>query len=207
MSSTELDLIMCGLPNYDVADWQKHTSYPGPVKHTATIQFFWELLHEYDNETRAKVLRFTTGPCSPPPSPTSQGAALLLWLSFNQPSVAWSVGGPVGILPALPPPPPPPPTRPRATAGSAGVPVEGFKGLRGRLSAGTAGTEAFKIASTRPVPSCGKRQCIGQRACICRLPQSHTCYNTLDLPPYPTKAILREKLEMAIAGSEGFDVA
>ena len=42
---------------------------------------------------------------------------------------------------------------------------------------------------------------------IRRLPQSHTCFNTLDLPCYPTKALLKQKLMMAIAGSDGFGLA
>jgi E3 ubiquitin-protein ligase HUWE1 len=37
------------------------------------------------------------------------------------------------------------------------------------------------------------------------LPVAHTCFNALDLPEYPSKEILRSKLEMALEmGSKGF---
>jgi ubiquitin-protein ligase E3 C len=49
--------------------------------------------------------------------------------------------------------------------------------------------------------------CVRKNICTCRLPQSQTCFNTLDLPPYPDMRTLREKLTMAVAGSAGFGFA
>jgi hypothetical protein len=38
-----------------------------------------------------------------------------------------------------------------------------------------------------------------------KLPTAHTCFNQLDLPEYPSKDILIEKLMLAITeGKEGF---
>ena len=37
-----------------------------------------------------------------------------------------------------------------------------------------------------------------------RLPVAHTCFNVLDLPPYPNKEIMEEKLLTAIMNTEGF---
>jgi len=37
-----------------------------------------------------------------------------------------------------------------------------------------------------------------------RLPVAHTCFNLLDLPPYPNKTMLQEKLYLAIQNTEGF---
>ena len=38
-----------------------------------------------------------------------------------------------------------------------------------------------------------------------QLPKSHTCFNQLDLPNYPTKEIMKEKLRVVLTwGSEGF---
>jgi ubiquitin-protein ligase E3 A len=37
-----------------------------------------------------------------------------------------------------------------------------------------------------------------------RLPTAHTCFNTLLLPAYPTKAVLADRLKLAIMNSEGF---
>lgn len=36
------------------------------------------------------------------------------------------------------------------------------------------------------------------------LPQAHTCFNQLVLPPYPDKETLRKKMLIAISNSEGF---
>ena len=36
------------------------------------------------------------------------------------------------------------------------------------------------------------------------LPQAHTCFNQLVLPPYENKKILRDKLLIAINNAEGF---
>ncbi|UJR25736.1 hypothetical protein I4U23_007086 [Adineta vaga] len=38
------------------------------------------------------------------------------------------------------------------------------------------------------------------------LPMSHTCFNQLLLPPYPTREILKEKLLLAIENCEGFGI-
>ena len=37
-----------------------------------------------------------------------------------------------------------------------------------------------------------------------RLPAAHTCFNILDLPPYPSIVELQEKLVFAITNTEGF---
>lgn len=39
------------------------------------------------------------------------------------------------------------------------------------------------------------------------LPVAHTCFNLLDLPRYPTKEIMKQKLEQAISFSSGFGLA
>ncbi|OQR98328.1 HECT E3 ubiquitin ligase [Achlya hypogyna] len=39
------------------------------------------------------------------------------------------------------------------------------------------------------------------------LPRSHTCFNQLVLPEYPTLALLEEKLSFAIANTEGFELS
>mmetsp|Transcript_4327 Transcript_4327/g.7309 ORF Transcript_4327/g.7309 Transcript_4327/m.7309 type:complete len:410 (-) Transcript_4327:52-1281(-) len=73
--------------------------------------------------------------------------------------------------------------------GSSRVPVEGFENLQGMN-----GIEKFSI--TRIVTSNTNR-----------LPLGHTCFNQLDLPEYPTKEIMREKLMWAIKESSGFGMA
>jgi hypothetical protein len=39
---------------------------------------------------------------------------------------------------------------------------------------------------------------------LTRLPSAHTCFNRLDLPPYPTKELLRERLMLSVSGAQGF---
>ena len=40
-----------------------------------------------------------------------------------------------------------------------------------------------------------------------RLPTASTCINLLKLPPYPTPAIMRSKLLLAIQNIQGFDLS
>ena len=37
-----------------------------------------------------------------------------------------------------------------------------------------------------------------------RLPVAHTCFNILDLPPYPSKQMMRDKLLQAMHFTSGF---
>ena len=39
-----------------------------------------------------------------------------------------------------------------------------------------------------------------------KLPVAHTCFNVLDLPPYDTKAKMKEKLLQAINFTSGFGI-
>jgi len=73
--------------------------------------------------------------------------------------------------------------------GTSQVPVEGFGSLRGAN-----GPTPFTIARV-----------VGGDD---RLPQSHTCFNTLDLPMYGSMQVLRKRLLTAIRlGGEGFGLA
>ena len=61
----ELELLMCGLPEIDMEDWKAHTDYTGEfdgfgAEHP-TCQWFWEVVEEFDQEMRARLLQFVTG--------------------------------------------------------------------------------------------------------------------------------------------------
>ncbi|CDJ49815.1 hypothetical protein EBH_0028800 [Eimeria brunetti] len=72
--------------------------------------------------------------------------------------------------------------------GTSRVPIGGFKNLIGMR-----GPQKFSI-----------QKAYGED----RLPSAHTCFNQLDLPAYSSKAVLREKLLLAITeGREGFGFA
>jgi len=68
--------------------------------------------------------------------------------------------------------------------GSTRVPVEGFQSLQG---------------SDGP-----RRFCVQLVDDVTRLPHAHTCFNRLDLPKYPTKERLKQRLQLAVDGAEGF---
>lgn len=68
--------------------------------------------------------------------------------------------------------------------GSTRVPVEGFQSLQG---------------SDGP-----RRFCVQLLDDVNRLPNAHTCFNRLDLPRYPTKETLKQRLQLAVDGAEGF---
>jgi hypothetical protein len=61
----ELELLMCGLPEIDMQDWQDHTEYSGDYENIGgeypTCQWFWEVVGEFDQETKARLLQFVTG--------------------------------------------------------------------------------------------------------------------------------------------------
>jgi len=61
----ELELLMCGLPSIDMEDWQEHTEYSGEYDEEGpnheVCQWFWEIVTEFDQEMRARLLQFVTG--------------------------------------------------------------------------------------------------------------------------------------------------
>ncbi|KAF8060412.1 hypothetical protein N665_1217s0015 [Sinapis alba] len=73
--------------------------------------------------------------------------------------------------------------------GTSKVPLEGFKALQG-----ISGPQRLQIHKAYGGPE--------------RLPSAHTCFNQLDLPEYPSKEQLKERLLLAIhEASEGFGFA
>ncbi|MFH4979955.1 hypothetical protein AB6A40_006664 [Gnathostoma spinigerum] len=70
--------------------------------------------------------------------------------------------------------------------GTSSIPHEGFKALRG-----SNGPRKFTIEKW------------GQREC---LPRAHTCFNRLDLPPYPSQQIMKAKLLMAINETSAYGI-
>lgn len=69
--------------------------------------------------------------------------------------------------------------------GSSKVPLEGFRTLRG-----SSGIQRFQIHKSYAGPE--------------RLPTAHTCFNQLDLPDYPSKDVLRNRLMLAISEGSGY---
>ena len=61
----ELELLMCGLPEIDMNNWMEHTEYSGQYDNEQAdhevCQWFWEVVSEYDDELKARLLQFVTG--------------------------------------------------------------------------------------------------------------------------------------------------
>ena len=61
----ELELLMCGLPEIDLDDWKDNTEYSGEYDHTGgdheCCVWFWEVVEEFDQEIKARLLQFVTG--------------------------------------------------------------------------------------------------------------------------------------------------
>ncbi|XP_044734681.1 E3 ubiquitin-protein ligase HECW2 isoform X2 [Chrysoperla carnea] len=70
--------------------------------------------------------------------------------------------------------------------GTSSIPYEGFSALRG---------------STGP-----RKFCIEKWGKPNSLPRAHTCFNRLDLPPYPTPEVLYEKLLLAVEETNTFGI-
>ena len=71
--------------------------------------------------------------------------------------------------------------------GSSRVPLGGFATLQGMR-----GVEKFTITMVKDTT---------------RLPQGHTCFNSIDLPEYPSFEILRDRVTFAIMNTGGFGFA
>ncbi|CAB9507232.1 Probable E3 ubiquitin-protein ligase hulA [Seminavis robusta] len=62
----ELELVLCGLPTIDMADWQKFTAYEGVFRNEGpshpVVKWFWEVVtQDFDAELQARLLQFVTG--------------------------------------------------------------------------------------------------------------------------------------------------
>ena len=64
----ELELILCGLPHLDMADWETNTIFSGLYedknsKINHIVIWFWEVVvrDDFDQETKARLLQFVTG--------------------------------------------------------------------------------------------------------------------------------------------------
>jgi len=61
----EIELLLCGLPEIDMNDWKENSEYTGEferagVKHKI-VKWFWEVVDDFDQELKARLLQFVTG--------------------------------------------------------------------------------------------------------------------------------------------------
>ncbi|KAJ8276898.1 hypothetical protein GJAV_G00069140 [Gymnothorax javanicus] len=59
----ELEVMLCGMQEVDLQDWQRHTVYRHYTRNSKQIVWFWQ---EVDNEVRLRLMQFVTGTCRLP---------------------------------------------------------------------------------------------------------------------------------------------
>ncbi|XP_023650914.1 NEDD4-like E3 ubiquitin-protein ligase WWP1 isoform X1 [Paramormyrops kingsleyae] len=62
----ELEVMLCGMQEVDLQDWQRHTVYRHYTRNSKQIMWFWQFVKEVDNEVRLRLLQFVTGTCRLP---------------------------------------------------------------------------------------------------------------------------------------------
>ena len=56
----ELELVLCGVPEIDVDDWERNTALSDGFPHNLS-RWFWEVVRSFSYEERARLLQFATG--------------------------------------------------------------------------------------------------------------------------------------------------
>lgn len=62
----ELEVMLCGMQEVDLTDWQRNTAYRHYTRNSKQIIWFWQFVKETDNEVRMRLLQFVTGTCRLP---------------------------------------------------------------------------------------------------------------------------------------------
>uniref|UniRef100_A0A1I8HY38 HECT-type E3 ubiquitin transferase n=1 Tax=Macrostomum lignano TaxID=282301 RepID=A0A1I8HY38_9PLAT len=62
----ELELMLCGMQEIDVDDWERSTIYRHYNRSSKQVQWLWRFIRELDNEKRTRLLQFVTGTCRLP---------------------------------------------------------------------------------------------------------------------------------------------
>ncbi|KPP70875.1 E3 ubiquitin-protein ligase Itchy-like, partial [Scleropages formosus] len=62
----ELEVMLCGMQEIDLVDWQRNTIYRHYARSSKQIVWFWQFIKEMDNEKRMRLLQFVTGTCRLP---------------------------------------------------------------------------------------------------------------------------------------------
>ncbi|XP_043544077.1 NEDD4-like E3 ubiquitin-protein ligase WWP1 isoform X3 [Chiloscyllium plagiosum] len=62
----ELEVMLCGMQEVDLTDWQRNTVYRHYTRNSKQIIWFWQFVKEMDNEVRLRLMQFVTGTCRLP---------------------------------------------------------------------------------------------------------------------------------------------
>ncbi|XP_030072055.1 NEDD4-like E3 ubiquitin-protein ligase WWP1 isoform X4 [Microcaecilia unicolor] len=62
----ELEVMLCGMQEVDLSDWQRNTVYRHYTRNSKQMIWFWQFVKEMDNEVRLRLMQFVTGTCRLP---------------------------------------------------------------------------------------------------------------------------------------------
>jgi len=62
----ELELMLTGMQEIDVDDWQRNTVYRHYTKTSKQVTWFWQFVRSCDHEKRSRLLQFVCGTCRVP---------------------------------------------------------------------------------------------------------------------------------------------
>ncbi|XP_075405632.1 NEDD4-like E3 ubiquitin-protein ligase WWP1 isoform X2 [Tenrec ecaudatus] len=76
----ELEVMLCGMQEVDLTDWQRNTVYRHYTRNSKQIIWFWQFVKETDNEVRMRLLQFVTGTCRLPLGGFAELMVLIAWI-------------------------------------------------------------------------------------------------------------------------------
>jgi hypothetical protein len=90
-SYRELELLACGVSSIDVDDWEKNTVYRSTTPKHQVVKWFWEVVREFTDEQKCKLLQFTTGTTNLPVEgfaglQSARGVSRLFQITLVQPT-------------------------------------------------------------------------------------------------------------------------
>ncbi|CAH8614444.1 unnamed protein product [Schistosoma haematobium] len=62
----ELEVLLCGMQQIDVDDWQSHTTYKKYDARSPQVLWFWKFVRSLTQQRRIRLLQFVTGTCRVP---------------------------------------------------------------------------------------------------------------------------------------------
>ncbi|RQM28232.1 hypothetical protein B5M09_010014 [Aphanomyces astaci] len=57
----ELELVLCGVPDIDVADWRASSQCSPDLARSPVLGWFWDIVSDFSAEDKARLLQFATG--------------------------------------------------------------------------------------------------------------------------------------------------
>lgn len=223
----QLQRLICGSPSVDLQLLKRHTRYSGYAATDIEVRWFWRALESFSSSQRQQFLRFVWGRSRLPPAQAAWDQNLEVVLKTplqpvraggRRAAPAAAAGGFGGGARAgdSANSTPGAALAPGAAAAAAGAAAaaasEGATQEEGEDSPRTIRTPASGdavVAQYSPRQSSQRQQLrhdpLLQQQIDQMLPQSHTCFFQVDLPPYSSYEVLRSKLLYAVTEGIAID--